>query len=63
MTICGIIFVVLGIAFLLTNLEIITWNAFNIIVALLFILIGLKCFYKGKHGHHWCCGEKHEQKE
>ena len=63
MAICGIIFIVLGIAFLLTNLGIITWNAFNIVVALVLILIGLKCFCKRKHGHHWCCGEKLEQKD
>ena len=57
---CGIIFIVLGTAFLLTSLEIITWNVFNIIVALVFIAIGLKCLLKRKCGHHWCCGKENK---
>ena len=60
MFICGIVFIVLGVAFLLTNLGIISWSVFNIIVASVFIVIGLKCLLKRKGGHHWCCGEEHK---
>ena len=60
MFICGIIFVVLGVAFLLTNLGVISGNVFNIIVALVFIVVGLKCLFKKTGGHHWCCGREHK---
>ena len=60
MPICGIIFIVLGTAFLLTSLEIITWNVFSIIVALVFIAIGLKCLLKRKGGHHCCCSKENK---
>ena len=60
MFLCGIIFIVLGAAFLLMNMGIISANVFNIIVALVFIVIGLKCLLKKKGGHHFCCGEEHK---
>ena len=63
MFLCGIIFIVLGTAFLLVNLNMISGNVFNIIVALVFIVIGLKCLFKKKAGHHWCCGKEHKHGE
>ncbi len=60
MFLCGIVFIVLGVAFLLTNLGIISGSVFNIIVASVLIVIGLKCLLKRKGGHHWCCGEEHK---
>jgi len=60
MFLCGIIFIVLGVAFLLMNTGIISPSGFNIIVALVSIVIGLKCLLKKKGGHHWCCGEEHK---
>ena len=60
MFLCGIIFLVLGVVLLLTNLGVISGNVFNILLALLFIVIGLKCLFKKKSGHHWCCGQEHK---
>ena len=60
MFLCGIIFIVLGLAFLLVNMGIISTNVFNIIVALVSIAIGVKCLLKKKGGHHWCCGKEHK---
>lgn len=63
MFICGIIFIVLGTAFLLINMGIISANVFNIIVALVLIVIGLKCLLKKKGGHHFCCSKEHKHGE
>ncbi|MFC1663972.1 LiaI-LiaF-like domain-containing protein [Patescibacteria group bacterium] len=60
MFLCGIVFIVLGVAFLLTNLGVISGSVFYIIVASVFIVIGLKCLLKRKGGHHWCCCEEHK---
>ena len=60
MFLCGIIFIVLGLSFLLTKLGVISGNVFNIIIALVFIAVGLKCLFKKKGHHHWCCGEEHK---
>ncbi len=60
MFLCGIIFIVLGAAFLLMNMGIISANVFNIIVALVSIVIGVKCLLKKKGGHHLCCGKEHK---
>lgn len=57
----GIILIVLGVAFLLTNLGLISGNVFNIIVALVFIVVGLKGLLKKKGDHHWCCGKEHHK--
>jgi len=63
MFLCGGIFIVLGTAFLLMNLNIISGSVFNTIVALVFIAIGLKCLLKKKVGHHGCCGKDHKHGE
>lgn len=60
MFILGIIFIVFGAVFLLTSLGIISGNVFNIVMASVFIIIGLKILFKKKNNHHWCCGEEHE---
>jgi len=59
MFLCGIIFLVLGVAYLLMNMGMISANLFNNVVALLAIIVGLKCLLKKKGGHHGCCDEKH----
>lgn len=60
MFLCGVIFIVLGVVFLLTNLGVISGNVFNILIALIFIVIGLKCLFKKKSVHDWCCGSEYK---
>lgn len=57
----GIIILLIGVAFLLQNLGIITANFWQILWPLFIILIGLSIIFRRKHC--WCCGGHHKNKE